>query len=176
MTNEQYEELKVVVKTVALAYFSRVAAFMTLDDLVSEGWVAALEAVAKNKSDSGTSLVTFVYPAIHWRLTNIAKRQRFRRNEVSLDAPLNDGEDESGEPNTLHDVIGAPPDQDESVILAEFRNELMRRFPKRTVDIIYMRVKGVPYAEISDALGVSEEAARKTFSRVYSDITGKAAA
>lgn len=87
-----------------------------LDDLLQEGFAALALAASRYRPDSGATLATYAYRAIHGACLLYMQRALLRgvthkrklRSIASLDAPDDDG-------ITLHDRLGTIPNLEEAV-------------------------------------------------------------
>lgn len=177
MKSNEYETLRGTVESAAKRFLPKVSSFMELEDLEQEGWIAATVAMTRFDVTKGVQLTTYVYGAIDMAFKALLKKTNKRRGEVSFDEPVNGGSESSNdeEASTLHDTMGVEARHEIDIENEEKVNALKARFPKHVMDVIYLRLEGLSYEEISTRLKVSVDAAKKSFSRVCNEMKEVAA-
>jgi len=139
--------------------FRRRSSVVTIDDLVSAGTVGLLEAIERYDPDRGVPLGAFAYPRIKGAIADEFRREISSGQDVSaptvtasLDAPLNDSEEEVRLLDVTPDTTSPEP-----FVCAEL-NELVdavRRLPVRERDMLALHANGYSVGEIADCHGCS---------------------
>lgn len=178
-TNKEIEELyqeneKLVFATVQRRFGNpayRIQHGLDEDDITQFGRMGLLKACQTYDSTKGTSFQSHAINNIVWSITAEAKRYSLgninsRTNEladrVSMDISM---ESESGEPQTLHDLLA---DEDDSFNVAEvnyFIDTVKSEISEDVGNLIKMRVDGMSFDEIAQELGVSKQAVQQRLRR-----------
>lgn len=170
MKSNEYKALRGTVESAAKRFLPKVSSFMDLEDLEQEGWIAATVAMTRFDETKGVQLTTYVYGAIDMAFKALLKKTNKRRGEVSFDEPLNDGDENSDEPTSLHDKMGVDARQEIDIENDDKVKALKARFPKQVMDVIYLRLEGLSYEEIAEKLKTTVGAAKMAYSRVCNEM------
>lgn len=151
MTNEQYQALKGLVKSAARKNICKVLGFAEVEDLEQELW-ASLIPHLKNYRPEEASLSTFAHPRIADRCKNLIRGTSKMRREVSIDAPLNSGDDEySDEPQTMHDTmaLAVSARQEDALYLKEIEGLMKENFTPDVVEMVKQRAEKMSFEEMA---------------------------
>ena len=140
--------------------FRRRSSVVAIDDLVSAGTVGLLEAIERYDPNRGVSLGAFAYPRIKGAIADELRRELSSGQHAptptaapaSLDAPLNDGDEEVRLLDVTPDATSPEP-----FVCAEL-NELVdavRRLPMREREMLALHANGYSVGEIADCHGCS---------------------
>lgn len=134
-----------------------------IEDLISIGTIGLIKAVNTFSTDRNIKLATYASRCIENEILMHLRKISSRRNEISLDEPLNT--DWDGNELLLSDVLGSEPDEvgrgieqeDERVQL----NGFVCGLPPRERQIMEMRfgMNGYPeytQKQVADTLGISQ--------------------
>ncbi len=147
-----------------------------LEDLISIGTIGLIKAVNTFCPDRNIKLATYASRCIENEILMYMRKCASRRNEISIDEPLN--VDWDGNELLLSDILGSDGDEvgreieqeDERFLVASFVGKL----PPREKQIMEMRFGMNGYREytqkqVADALGISQS----YISRLEKRIIGK---
>ena len=134
-----------------------------IEDLISIGTIGLIKAVNTFCPDRNIKLATYASRCIENEILMHLRKTAQRRNEISIDEPLNT--DWDGNELLLSDILGSDGDEvgnsieleDERYMLLGFVNEL----PPREKQIMQMRFgmggyKEYTQREVADTLGISQ--------------------
>ncbi len=134
-----------------------------VEDLISIGTIGLIKAVNTFSPDRNIKLATYASRCIENEILMYLRKTASRKNEVSIDEPLNT--DYDGNELLLSDILGSDGDEigssiereDERVMLLSFVNSL----PPREKQIMQMRFGMEGYEEytqkeVADTLGISQ--------------------
>ena len=134
-----------------------------IEDLISIGTIGLIKAVNTFCPDRNIKLATYASRCIENEILMYLRKTAQRRNEISIDEPLNT--DWDGNELLLSDILGSDGDEvgnsieleDERYMLLGFVNEL----PPREKQIMQMRFgmggyKEYTQREVADTLGISQ--------------------
>jgi RNA polymerase sigma factor (sigma-70 family) len=148
-TGADYEFL---VRTLARRYARREA---DLEDCEQEARIAVLSGLRDWRPETGKiSRKNYVAFRIKHALKEYV-RSRYRPGLVSLDEDVGDFKEESGGVSR-HEVIGAPPSQEEAAHASRVA-ERIDRLPHRLREILQMRGERMTQEEIANELGISQQ-------------------
>lgn len=178
MTNDQYKSLKGTVQAAASKYAKRIIGHAEKEDIEQVAWVAAISATKEYDTllVKDAKLSTFAYPKIHSACKDFLKKFKNTRREVSLDAPLNEGEDEySDAPQSLYDVIGTPANQDQALDIARLEASLLDLVSPKHVSLVVMLAQGLTLQEIAQNTNMNVNTVKSAIYRAHQKLAGKAA-
>ena len=134
-----------------------------MEDIVSVGTIGLIKAINSFKPEKGIKLATYASRCIENEILMYMRKLSRRRQEVSLDEPLNvDGE---GNELLLADILGTDSDTVYTHMEGEVERQLLedglRRLSAREQQIIRMRFglfgeEERTQKEVADVLGISQ--------------------
>ena len=136
---------------------------MDLDDLVSVGTIGLIKAINSFDTDKNIKLATYASRCIENEILMYLRKDVRRKNEVSLDEPLN--VDWDGNELLLSDVLGTDNDIVSSRIEEEVNRKLLYTAlhslsgrEKRIMDMRFGLACGheMTQKEVADAMGISQ--------------------
>ncbi len=134
-----------------------------IEDLISIGTIGLIKAVNTFCPDKNIKLATYASRCIENEILMHLRKVSSRRNEISIDEPLNT--DWDGNELLLSDVLGSEPDEVGREIEQEDERHQLNGFvcslPPRERQIMEMRfgMNGYPeytQKQVADALGISQ--------------------
>lgn len=153
------------------------SAAVNIEDLISIGTIGLIKAVNTFCPDKNIKLATYASRCIENEILMFLRKNSNRKNEVSIDEPLNI--DWDGNELLLSDVLGSDGDEvgrgieleDERYLLLSFVAEL----PPREKQIMEMRFGMNGYKEytqkqVADALGISQSYISRLEKRIISKL------
>ena len=134
-----------------------------MEDLISIGTIGLIKAVKTYRADKNIKLATYASRCIENEILMFLRKASQRRNEISIDEPLN--VDWDGNELLLSDVLGSQPDEVNHCV--ETKDErrlvcnLVENLPKREREIMQLRFgfsgfKEHTQKEVADKLGISQ--------------------
>lgn len=150
---------------------------LELDDCVQEGYISLVLACRKWTPEGGANIRTFAANSMAWRsnqrrLTR-AHPKRAHAPHASMDAELT----VEGDGWTLHDIVGAPATQEETLDVerrAALLQAAIRSLPRRERDVIERRFfEEETLAEIGDSWGLCRERIRQIESAALATLKTK---
>ena len=145
--SEAVEQLDRWIKAAARSYFARLS--HTWDDLLQELRLEVFRVLQERRFRGGSKLKTYVWRIVsHTCLDNI----RAQRRRVMVDV------DES--PEILHMARQAATSKTERREIVDLALRVLEKVPEHCREIWRLIVDGYSYAEMSQRLGVSENALR----------------
>ncbi len=152
-----------------------------MEDLVSVGTIGLIKAVGSFKADKQIKLATYASRCIENEILMYIRKLSRRKNEVSLDEPLN--VDSEGNELLLGDILGTDSDSVycalEDKVERELLDEGLSHLTHREKQIIQMRFgldgeEERTQKEVADLLGISQSyisrLEKKIISRLKKDI------
>ena len=146
-----------------------------IEDLISIGTIGLIKAVETYKPAKNIKLATYASRCIENEILMHLRKNANRRNEVSLDEPLNT--DWDGNELLLSDVLGTDSDSIEKPIEEDVERNLLfkavERLNRREQTIVMMRfgLDGRPertQKEVADLLGISQSYISRLEKRIIS--------
>ncbi len=146
-----------------------------IEDLISIGTIGLIKAVETYKPSKNIKLATYASRCIENEILMFLRKNANRRNEVSLDEPLNT--DWDGNELLLSDVLGTENDIIEKPIEEDVERNLLldavNRLNEREKTIITMRfgLDGKPertQKDVADLLGISQSYISRLEKRIIS--------
>ena len=146
-----------------------------IEDLISIGTIGLIKAVETYKPAKNIKLATYASRCIENEILMHLRKNVNRRNEVSLDEPLNT--DWDGNELLLSDVLGTDSDSIEKPIEEDVERNLLfkavERLNRREQMIVMMRfgLDGRPertQKEVADLLGISQSYISRLEKRIIS--------
>lgn len=146
-----------------------------IEDLISIGTIGLIKAVETYKPAKNIKLATYASRCIENEILMHLRKNANRRNEVSLDEPLNT--DWDGNELLLSDVLGTDSDSIEKPIEEDVERNLLfkavERLNQREQMIVMMRfgLDGRPertQKEVADLLGISQSYISRLEKRIIS--------
>ena len=146
-----------------------------IEDLISIGTIGLIKAVETYKPSKNIKLATYASRCIENEILMFLRKNANRRNEVSLDEPLNT--DWDGNELLLSDVLGTENDIIEKPIEEDVERNLLleavNRLNEREKTIITMRfgLDGTPertQKDVADLLGISQSYISRLEKRIIS--------
>ena len=134
-----------------------------IEDLVSIGSIGLIKGINTYKIDKNIKLATYASRCISNEILMFLRKNKKRRNEVSLEDALN--YDAEGNELHLEDVLGTDinlvPDMYESILDKEFLSREISKLNKRDKQIMMLRyglnnTKEYTQKEVADMLGISQ--------------------
>ena len=134
-----------------------------IEDLVSIGSIGLIKGINTYKIDKNIKLATYASRCISNEILMFLRKNKKRRNEVSLEDALN--YDAEGNELHLDDVLGTDinlvPDMYESILDKEFLSREISKLNKRDKQIMMLRyglnnTKEYTQKEVADMLGISQ--------------------
>jgi len=168
------EEYKEVVRSKADLYFILGA---EKEDLIQEGMIGLVKAYNTYDPQKGASFKTFAELCINRQLINAVKSSGRQKNiplnmALSLDRPVNDGEDSPSLGETL--VAGYDSSPGDQVLFAELMElladpaqEYFSSFEQRVLEML---LEGSQYREIADSLKKSPKQIDNAIQRIRKKI------
>lgn len=133
------------------------------DDLISIGNIGLIKAIKTFKSDKNIKLATYASRCIENEILMFLRKSNIRKNEISLDEPLNI--DWDGNELLLSDILGTDSDSVykdlEYDIEKQMLSQAMTKLAPREKQIMEMRFglngkKEMTQKEVADLLGISQ--------------------
>ena len=133
------------------------------DDLISIGNIGLIKAIKTFKSDKNIKLATYASRCIENEILMFLRKTNMRKNEVSLDEPLN--VDWDGNVLLLSDILGTDGDSVyrdlEYDVEKQMLSEALKKLSERETQIMEMRFgldghKEMTQKEVADKLGISQ--------------------
>lgn len=146
-----------------------------IEDLISIGTIGLIKAVETYKPAKNIKLATYASRCIENEILMHLRKNANRRNEISLDEPLNT--DWDGNELLLSDVLGTDSDSIEKPIEEDVERNLLfkavERLNRREQAIVMMRfgLDGRPertQKEVADLLGISQSYISRLEKRIIS--------
>ena len=155
-----------------------------IEDLISIGTIGLIKAINTFKADKNIKLATYASRCIENEILMYIRKTGFRRNEVSIDEPLN--VDWDGNELLLSDVLGSEADS----VCRDIEEDEERRIVRQSVSelgererlIIELRFglngkREMTQKEVADMLGISQSyisrLEKRIMSRLRVDIEAK---
>ena len=163
--SEQAKEKLIVHNLRLVVYIARKfdTAPTGIEDLISIGTIGLIKAVNTFCPDRNIKLATYASRCIENEILMHLRKVSSRRNEISIDEPLNT--DWDGNELLLSDILGSEPDEVGRGIEQEDErhqlNEFVCELPPRERQIMEMRfgMNGYPeytQKQVADTLGISQ--------------------
>ena len=176
--NEQSRDTLIVHNLRLVVYIAKKfdSAAVNIEDLISIGTIGLIKAVNTFCPEKNIKLATYASRCIENEILMYLRKSSSRKNEISIDEPLNI--DWDGNELLLSDVLGSDADDIGRGIEQEDERFLLLRFvgglPPREKQIMEMRFGMNGYEEytqkeVADALGISQS----YISRLEKRIIGK---
>lgn len=164
-SSEQAKEKLIVHNLRLVVYIARKfdTAPTGIEDLISIGTIGLIKAVNTFCPEKNIKLATYASRCIENEILMHLRKMSSRRNEISIDEPLNT--DWDGNELLLSDVLGSEPDEVGREIEQEDErhqlNGFVRSLPPRERQIMEMRfgMNGYPeytQKQVADTLGISQ--------------------
>jgi len=177
--NEQAKEKLIVHNLRLVVYIARKfdTAPTGIEDLISIGTIGLIKAVNTFCPDRNIKLATYASRCIENEILMHLRKISSRRNEISIDEPLNT--DWDGNELLLSDVLGSEPDEVGREIEQEDErhqlNDFVRSLPPRERQIMEMRfgMNGYPeytQKQVADTLGISQSYISRLEKRIISKL------
>ena len=136
---------------------------VNLEDLISIGTIGLIKGIGTYRTDKNIKLATYASRCIENEILMYIRKLANRKNEVSLDEPIN--MDYDGNELLLSDILGT----DEDMILRPLEDDVdlqllrqaVQQLPKREKEIIVLRfglegVVALTQKEVAQKLGISQ--------------------
>ena len=133
------------------------------DDLISIGNIGLIKAIKTFKSEKNIKLATYASRCIENEILMFLRKSNIRKNEISLDEPLNI--DWDGNELLLSDILGTDSDSVykdlEYDIEKQMLSQALTKLSDREKQIMEMRFglrgqKEMTQKEVADLLGISQ--------------------
>lgn len=148
-----------------------------MEDLISIGTIGLIKAVKTFCVDKNIKLATYASRCIENEILMYLRKSSNRRNEISIDEPLN--VDWDGNELLLSDILGENDDSLGAGIESEVERELLKgeieKLDKRERDIMEMRFglggrKELTQKQVADIVGISQSYISRLEKRIINSI------
>lgn len=148
-----------------------------MEDLISIGTIGLIKAVKTYRADKNIKLATYASRCIENEILMFLRKASQRRNEISIDEPLN--VDWDGNELLLSDILGTNEDTVNSGIESEVERELIKQEIERLNDrerqIMEMRFglggrSELTQKQVADIVGISQSYISRLEKRIIKSI------